>query len=130
MIRRPPRSTLFPYTTLFRSEFHFNYASLLQRLGRGDEAGPHYEAAARLLPDSPEAHYNHALFLASGGKGNDAIKELQRAVQLKPDHVDAQLKLADALFAKGDLEEARMHYVSAAGADPQPAGAPNGRAHL
>src|SRR5436305_11070049 len=27
MIRRPPRSTLFPYTTLFRSEFsnHSNY---------------------------------------------------------------------------------------------------------
>src|SRR5258708_26600822 len=25
MIRRPPRSTLFPYTTLFRS-FHSNYA--------------------------------------------------------------------------------------------------------
>src|SRR3712207_7948006 len=23
MIRRPPRSTLFPYTTLFRSEFSF-----------------------------------------------------------------------------------------------------------
>src|SRR5689334_24356672 len=23
MIRRPPRSTLFPYTTLFRSEKHF-----------------------------------------------------------------------------------------------------------
>src|SRR5258706_5090379 len=23
MIRRPPRSTLFPYTTLFRSELHF-----------------------------------------------------------------------------------------------------------
>src|SRR5256886_12552410 len=25
MIRRPPRSTLFPYTTLFRSEFHFHH---------------------------------------------------------------------------------------------------------
>src|SRR3712207_7760197 len=24
MIRRPPRSTLFPYTTLFRSEFRMN----------------------------------------------------------------------------------------------------------
>src|SRR2546430_7767560 len=23
MIRRPPRSTLFPYTTLFRSDLHF-----------------------------------------------------------------------------------------------------------
>src|SRR5688572_32494724 len=26
MIRRPPRSTLFPYTTLFRSELCFSYA--------------------------------------------------------------------------------------------------------
>src|SRR2546426_6491741 len=30
MIRRPPRSTLFPYTTLFRSD------NLLPRLGFGD----------------------------------------------------------------------------------------------
>src|SRR5256885_9634777 len=30
MIRRPPRSTLFPYTTLFRSELH----------GRGRRPGP------------------------------------------------------------------------------------------
>src|SRR5947199_3727429 len=30
MIRRPPRSTLFPYTTLFRSTFTFaDYAALL-----------------------------------------------------------------------------------------------------
>src|SRR2546429_7860825 len=27
MIRRPPRSTLFPYTTLFRSPFHKVYVS-------------------------------------------------------------------------------------------------------
>src|SRR6058998_3010862 len=113
-------------------EFHFNYASLLQRLGRGDEAGPQYEAAARLLPDSPEAHYNHALFLASEGKGNDSVSELQRVMQLKPDYLDVQLRLADALFAKGDLEEAKMHYVSALGADPKLAVAHNslGRLYL
>src|SRR5437763_13359999 len=36
MIRRPPRSTLFPYTTLFRSR------------GRGQgRAGPHRRGAAR-----------------------------------------------------------------------------------
>src|SRR2546430_5619944 len=29
MIRRPPRSTLFPYTTLFRSEIFFYLCSLL-----------------------------------------------------------------------------------------------------
>src|ERR1039458_10544176 len=36
MIRRPPRSTLFPYTTLFRSYFYFSFPSLLVRLGKGD----------------------------------------------------------------------------------------------
>src|SRR5690349_23330162 len=29
MIRRPPRSTLFPYTTLFRSRHCFEYASVM-----------------------------------------------------------------------------------------------------
>src|SRR2546428_10831703 len=36
MIRRPPRSTLFPYTTLFRS-----------RPGRGNGPGPRHRAACR-----------------------------------------------------------------------------------
>src|SRR2546422_8976186 len=31
MIRRPPRSTLFPYTTLFRSEFSKNIISPAER---------------------------------------------------------------------------------------------------
>src|SRR5258708_18620670 len=34
MIRRPPRSTLFPYTTLFRSDFVI-YASQGRIIGRG-----------------------------------------------------------------------------------------------
>src|SRR3712207_8411754 len=31
MIRRPPRSTLFPYTTLFRSRLQGNYTQALER---------------------------------------------------------------------------------------------------
>src|SRR5256886_14699873 len=40
MIRRPPRSTLFPYTTLFRSEFLFRLAGIgvLNLLLSGDNA--------------------------------------------------------------------------------------------
>src|SRR5258707_3323430 len=39
MIRRPPRSTLFPYTTLFRSLFlavldHGSFSAAARRLGR------------------------------------------------------------------------------------------------
>src|SRR2546429_5168823 len=33
MIRRPPRSTLFPYTTLFRSPFHLKIDTGMNRLG-------------------------------------------------------------------------------------------------
>src|SRR2546421_8254468 len=36
MIRRPPRSTLFPYTTLFRSRTVFAAQSSLARARRGD----------------------------------------------------------------------------------------------
>src|SRR2546427_6427205 len=53
MIRRPPRSTLFPYTTLFRSV--------------------HLEAAQRVAPDDPGIA--QALALARGGSGQAAAAE-------------------------------------------------------
>src|SRR5258706_9181483 len=37
MIRRPPRSTLFPYTTLFRSREDLRRRALLQRAARVDD---------------------------------------------------------------------------------------------
>src|SRR2546423_2966992 len=39
MIRRPPRSTLFPYTTLFRSPFLHRLGGLLLALGGGRDPG-------------------------------------------------------------------------------------------
>src|SRR3712207_4534473 len=33
MIRRPPRSTLFPYTTLFRSHAYFAFVAPVQQTG-------------------------------------------------------------------------------------------------
>src|SRR5438046_6399289 len=39
MIRRPPRSTLFPYTTLFRSQLAAGHARRGRRHG-GSRAGP------------------------------------------------------------------------------------------
>src|SRR2546425_4898005 len=53
MIRRPPRSTLFPYTTLFRSE-----ARRRQQEGRPEamddlveDGGLHHERAAEVATD-------------------------------------------------------------------------------
>src|SRR2546428_5078223 len=47
MIRRPPRSTLFPYTTLFRSKL----ISLIE-----DDEPEAVEAVARVFPHTGRAH--------------------------------------------------------------------------
>src|SRR3712207_7357559 len=60
MIRRPPRSTLFPYTTLFRSARPRPRAPLLHRdrdaRGRERARG---RAARRLLRDDPVRPCDH-----------------------------------------------------------------------
>src|SRR2546425_8036996 len=59
MIRRPPRSTLFPYTTLFRSHFLFEQAVQLFGVGgvgvraiRGGGNGPPVPAIVPFRPPS------------------------------------------------------------------------------
>jgi tetratricopeptide (TPR) repeat protein len=72
------------------------------------------------------------VFLAATGKENDALSELRQVVQFKPDHAEAQLRLAEGLFAKGNLEDAKMHYTAALRADSKLAVAHNslGRLYL
>src|SRR2546422_6398828 len=52
MIRRPPRSTLFPYTTLFRSasEALYRRAEILDDLDRREEAATAYRAVVARYP--------------------------------------------------------------------------------
>src|SRR2546430_12590075 len=55
MIRRPPRSTLFPYTTLFRSNEHHVILGKRERLG--EEAGKIIDSLGRDL-----LHFRRLLF--------------------------------------------------------------------
>src|SRR5258707_1381120 len=49
MIRRPPRSTLFPYTTLFRSEIVTDAAALVDKLeASSGGTSPAHASAAQL----------------------------------------------------------------------------------
>src|SRR2546422_10212952 len=60
MIRRPPRSTLFPYTTLFRS--------LLRQAGRPGEPTRSRRDGARLARDRERTAYDGAIALPLGGR--------------------------------------------------------------
>src|SRR5436190_18066692 len=53
MLRRPPRSTLFPYTTLFRSSEELRP----DRCGAGGKGARHHDQhGARRVPDRSEEH--------------------------------------------------------------------------
>src|SRR5688572_31376235 len=64
MIRRPPRSTLFPYTTLFRSCPSFGTATTRPAtsrtaVARGRVAERRKGNRNRLLPSSPSRKHNN-----------------------------------------------------------------------
>src|SRR3712207_7478272 len=75
MIRRPPRSTLFPYTTLFRSE----PAQLLRAAVRGLAGG----GGRRVHPRQPAAARRRVLDAPAGrhvwqaGRSEEHTSELQ-----------------------------------------------------
>src|SRR3712207_7888428 len=53
MIRRPPRSTLFPYTTLFRSDYKTNWLGEFN----GEMLTLGHYAAPKLVAAMMQAHY-------------------------------------------------------------------------
>src|SRR5690554_7369720 len=82
MIRRPPRSTLFPYTTLFRSQFERDNASQWS-LGRDKSLTKLLEQAGLTLLWLPSDRYQHvellrhALEQANSGRSEEHTSELQ-----------------------------------------------------
>src|SRR2546429_1672144 len=72
MIRRPPRSTLFPYTTLFRSrtdlEAHPPCAAVVH-------------VALTAIPDAVRA-VQHGLFVPPGPRSEEHTSELQSRLHL------------------------------------------------
>src|SRR2546426_8573004 len=81
MIRRPPRSTLFPYTTLFRS---------VKCPSSGEEARNCWSNLERLRPDRKSTRLNsshlvisYAVFCLKKKKNNDPTRRLDHQ-QSKP----------------------------------------------
>src|SRR5205085_12273174 len=61
MIRRPPRSTLFPYTTLFRSPFRLCIGSYIERVSREVAGGPGGDRKSTRL-NSSHSQISYAVF--------------------------------------------------------------------
>src|SRR3712207_6991837 len=76
MIRRPPRSTLFPYTTLFRSSVGGDEKAADAVFGVGPD---HCDVSDRAHPDPALATADHPVgaISAGGGRSEEHTSELQ-----------------------------------------------------
>src|SRR5256884_2127942 len=96
MIRRPPRSTLFPYTTLFRSDAVYNDGVVLDRDGRLESLSlPRQTNAGNAPPPSSAALQNES----------PAIERMRRMISEQPG------LLADVLRPQAVLDPA-SHRMS------------------
>src|SRR6266496_5572295 len=107
MIRRPPRSTLFPYTTLFRS-----------RSGRPDQAIQLFRQAIEREPGNAEALLYLAGALASGGHPADALPYFERALEAGPPSTMALNGLGLTCLAVGDTARAEAVFRKSLRLDP------------
>src|SRR2546422_6305475 len=118
MIRRPPRSTLFPYTTLFRSEAHYTLGTVLKQQGRLPEAANAVREAVRLQPDFAGAHTTLAAVLRQSGDASGAAAEARLAGEISKNKDSFQAATFDTnsgrrLLNLGDLEGAIAQFRSA-----------------
>src|SRR5258707_11966300 len=100
MIRRPPRSTLFPYTTLFRSEIKASPEKIDSRLALVDQRAINNAADASNYTLWEMGHPTHAfdLDLLEGGK--IIVRRARADETLKTlDGVDRKLSPEDLIIA-------------------------------
>jgi len=77
-----------------------------------------YERARSLAPDEFRWVYYLGVAQAALGKHAEAADNLREAARRKPDYLPAQIKLADSLFATGELSESRQLYEAVAKKSP------------
>src|SRR3712207_7874020 len=88
MIRRPPRSTLFPYTTLFRS-FLERFMSVDVQCAMGSEPGssrisPNIEVGPDCYPNPILAGASEVLTAALAGEGAAGFRSEEHTSELQP----------------------------------------------
>ena len=75
-----------------------------------DAAHAAYTRAQALAPRVFEWHYLDALMLERTARRPEAVARLRAALAISPDYKPARVKLADALFDSGQIDESRQLY--------------------
>src|SRR3989449_10306757 len=131
MIRRPPRSTLFPYTTLFRStlkkavqmipestQAQYELGLALYETGAWQESAPYFEFVSNKRPKFPDAQYSLASVYARIQRVPEAVELLQKVLQQEPEHFHANLLLGRIYTLQQRGDEALPYLKQAVTSEP------------
>lgn len=87
-------------------------------MGQHDEAEVMFYLAQQLREDCPLCFYNIGNSLHARGQHDRAIYCWQQTLRVDPNHPHANVRIAEACWAKGDLALARKHYEAEFHANP------------
>src|SRR2546425_7065847 len=131
MIRRPPRSTLFPYTTLFRSLPAQETVDLFDNRPRTTTVQIELRlrptattrpavvnAALAGVPKAALELYQKGIASAGAGDNKNAIEELKAAVALYPAFVPALNELSALYVNINELQKAEEALITALTYEP------------
>src|SRR3989449_8967783 len=83
MIRRPPRSTLFPYTTLFRSIRHL-FTRYGGNLGAANSVAWMFDRKAQIVVDAGQADEDATLEVALDAAADDVVRDGDQLIVTGP----------------------------------------------
>src|SRR3712207_8548111 len=106
MIRRPPRSTLFPYTTLFRSAV----GALVVGVNPNRALDEEYRSFHELLAGQFTAAVRNARAYAEERARAEALAELDQAKTRSEEHT-SELQSRQYLVCRLLLEKKRKHIL-------------------
>src|SRR2546422_9501000 len=106
MIRRPPRSTLFPYTTLFRSTNYIDLMTLCLKHENFDLSLEISDIALRFVPRSSRVRLERGVAMAMMGWFEQADGEFLAATVAGPDDPLPHAALALIRMQMNKLAEA------------------------
>ncbi len=105
----------------FSSSAHNNYAVLLSKLKRNEEAEKHYLEALSINPDNATFHYNYANLLSKLNRNEEAEKHYLEALRINPDNAKFHNNYASLLSNLNRNEEAEKYYLEGLKINPNDA---------
>ena len=87
-------------------------------LGQHERAEEMFYLARLYKEHCPNCYYNMGCSLADRGLFDKAIYCWQKTLDLDDSHSEVQVRIAEALWGKGELESARQHYLTGLRQDP------------